>query len=64
MNRFQLLLNFFHLVDNNTVIPPGHSDYNPCARFDFIMKHANTIFREHHVPNKHLSIDESLVGTG
>ncbi|EQB60315.1 piggybac transposase uribo2 [Vairimorpha apis BRL 01] len=62
-NRFQLLLKFFHLVDNKTLAPPGHPEYDPCARFQVLVNHANLVFRQHYIPNQQLSIDESLVGT-
>jgi len=62
-DRFQLLLKFFHLTDNNLLFEPGHPEYDPCARFDMLVKHANDVFRRHYVPNQQLSIDESLVGT-
>ena len=62
-NRFQLILKFFHMVDNNTLFQPGHPNYDPCARFSFIVDHVNNIFRRHYVPHQQLCIDESLVGT-
>lgn len=62
-DRFLLLLKFFHLVDNKLLAAPGHPDYNPCARFEMLVKHANTVFQQHYVPHQQLSIDESLVGT-
>lgn len=62
-NRFQLLLKFFHLVDNKTLAPCGHPEYDPCARFQVLVDHANLVFRQHYIPHQQLSIDESLVGT-
>lgn len=62
-DRFLLLLKFFHLVDNQLLVAPGHPDYDPCARFEMLVKHANTVFHKHYVPYKQLYIDESLVGT-
>ncbi|GLV40065.1 hypothetical protein CBL_02950 [Carabus blaptoides fortunei] len=62
-DRFQLILKFFHLVDNNTLAPPGHPNYDPCGKFKFLVDHANNIFREQYTPHRQLSIDESLVGT-
>lgn len=62
-NRFQLLLKFFHLIDNSKLSPPGSSDYDPSARFQPLLDHANRIFRQHYIPHQQLSIDESLVGT-
>lgn len=63
MGRFLLILKFSHLIDNRTLAPPGHPDYDPCAKFDFFVIHANKVFREEYTPHRQLSIDESLVGT-
>ncbi|CAL7946850.1 unnamed protein product [Xylocopa violacea] len=62
-DRFQLILKFFHLVDNNSLAPSGHSNYDPCGKFNFLMDYANKIFREQYTPHCQLCIDESLVGT-
>lgn len=62
-NRFQIILKFFHLIDNSTLAPSNHPDYDPCAKFNMIVVHANEVFRRHYIPNRQLSIDESLVGT-
>lgn len=62
-DRFQLILKFFHLVDNSLLFEPSHPNYDPCGRFDVLVKHANTVFQRHYIPNQQLSIDESLVGT-
>lgn len=62
-DRFQLILKFFHVVDNSTLVPPGQPNYDPCARFSYVVDHANKIFRLYYVPHQQLSIYESLVGT-
>jgi hypothetical protein len=62
-NRFQLLLKFFHLTDNSKLLPPGNEKYDPCAKFQPIVDHANRLFRHHYTPHEHLSVDETLVGT-
>lgn len=62
-NRFQLILKFFHLVDNTNFPRPGEPDYDPCAKVQPIIDHANSVFRHHYIPHQELSIDESLVGT-
>ncbi|XP_017795067.1 PREDICTED: piggyBac transposable element-derived protein 4-like [Habropoda laboriosa] len=62
-DRFLLIIKFFHLVDNTTLAPPGHPDYDPCGKFCFLVDYANKIFREQYTPHQQLSIDESLVGT-
>lgn len=59
----QISVALFHLVDNKTLAPPGHSEYDPCAKFQMLVDHANLVFRQHYIPNQQLSIDESLVGT-
>lgn len=62
-NRFQLILKFFHLVDNTNLFPPGHKNYDPCAKFQPLVEHANLKFRYHYTPHQELSVDESLIGT-
>ena len=62
-NRFQLISKFFHLVDNNSSAPSGHSNYDPCGKFNFLVDYANKIFREQYTPHCQLCVDESLVGT-
>ncbi|XP_017765355.1 PREDICTED: piggyBac transposable element-derived protein 4-like [Eufriesea mexicana] len=62
-NRFQNILRCFHIVDNKKSFPPGHEKYDPCAKFNPIVEHANRIFQTYYTPHKMLSIDESLVGT-
>jgi hypothetical protein len=61
--RFQLILTFFHIVDNKNLAAPGEPDYDPCAKFQPLVDHANTVFRHHYTPHQQLSVDESLVGT-
>lgn len=62
-NRFQNILKCFHIVDNKKCFPPGHEKYDPCAKFNPIVEHANRIFQTYYTPHKMLSIDESLMGT-
>lgn len=62
-NRFQLLCKFFHTVDNSTLAPRNSPDYDPAAKFEPVVAHANRKFRYYYSPNQQLSIDESLVGT-
>ncbi|XP_047359935.1 piggyBac transposable element-derived protein 4-like [Vespa velutina] len=42
--------------------PPSHSNYDPCVRFEPLVRHANRVFKLYYIPHKELSIDESLVG--
>ncbi|KAI4474704.1 hypothetical protein M0802_015485 [Mischocyttarus mexicanus] len=62
-NRFQLLLKFFHTVDNSKLPARDYSEYDPTAKFEPVVAHANKIFKFHYSPYQHLSVDESLVGT-
>ncbi|XP_046988903.1 piggyBac transposable element-derived protein 4-like [Schistocerca americana] len=62
-NRFQLLLRFFHYVDNSKLHPPGHPLYDPTAKFQVLVDIANNAFRRYYTPHQQLSVDESLVGT-
>lgn len=62
-NRFQLLLRFFHLTDNRNIPDPGQPNYDPCARMEPLVDHANRLFRHHYTPHQQISIDESLIGT-
>lgn len=62
-NRFETLLRFFHVTDNRTIAKPGEQNYDPCARFSYLVEHANRVFRRHYTPHRELSIDESLIGT-
>jgi hypothetical protein len=59
-DRFQLLLRFFHLVNNDVI---AQRPYDPCAKFQPIVDHANILFRHYYTPHEQLSVDESLIGT-
>lgn len=54
-NRFQLLLRYFHLVDNT--IPSADRLYKVRP----ILTHFNNIMRENYVPDKNICIDESMM---
>ncbi|XP_052089776.1 piggyBac transposable element-derived protein 4-like [Mytilus californianus] len=62
-NRFQLILRFFHLVDNRKTPQRNSEHYNPAAWFKPLVDHANMQSKRYYTPNRELSIDESLVGT-
>ncbi|XP_049812674.1 piggyBac transposable element-derived protein 4-like [Schistocerca nitens] len=62
-NRFQLLLRFFHFVDNSKLHPPGHPLCDPTAKFQVLVDIANNVFLRYYTPHQQLSVDESLVGT-
>ncbi|XP_043264197.1 uncharacterized protein LOC122404327 [Colletes gigas] len=44
-NRFQEILKYFHLVDSSLCFPPSHPNYDPCVRFEPLVKHANRVFK-------------------
>lgn len=44
INIFQLLLNLFHLMDNEKLVSSGHPGYDPCAKFDTTVSHVNSVF--------------------
>ena len=60
-NRFQLLLTFFHLVNNKKLVPSGQQVYDPSAKFDPIVHHASHVFRHYYVPHQQPIVDESLI---
>lgn len=62
-NRFQLICRFFHVVDNNKLAARDSPGYDPTAKFEPVVTHANNKFKYHYSPHQHLNIDESLVGT-
>ncbi|XP_026482231.1 piggyBac transposable element-derived protein 4-like [Ctenocephalides felis] len=62
-NRFQLVCRFFHVVDNEKLPTRDNPEYDPIAKFQPVVIHANNKFKFHYSPNQHLSIDKSLVGT-
>ncbi|KAG8331337.1 zinc finger protein [Homalodisca vitripennis] len=62
-NRFECIHMFFHLTDNSKLAKNTDPDYDPTAKFQPAITHANNVSRHHYIPNKQLSIDESLVGT-
>jgi hypothetical protein len=62
-HRFSHLLRFFHLVNSEGLPGPGEPDYNPNARYQPLVDHANRVFSHHYTPHQEISDDESLVGT-
>ena len=62
-DRFQLLLQFFHVVDNSSIPPRDSPNYDPAAKFMPVFNHVNKVFKAHYLPGQFLSVDESLVGT-
>lgn len=62
-NRFQGILTFFHMVDTSNLPRPGQPGYDPCARFQPLVEHANRISKLYFSPGQYLSIDESMIST-
>jgi hypothetical protein len=62
-HRFSHLLCFFHLVSNEGLPGPGEPEYDPCARYQPLVDHADGLFGDHYAPHQEISVDESLVGT-
>lgn len=54
-NRFQLILRYFHLVDNSQPSTDRLYKVRP------IVNHFNDIMRENYVPSKNICIDESMM---
>ena len=62
-NRFQLLLKFFHLTNNDEIPGRNQPNYSPTAKFQCFVDLFNRKSQEHYIPEQNLSIDESLIGT-
>ncbi|PNF19106.1 hypothetical protein B7P43_G09791 [Cryptotermes secundus] len=62
-NRFQLILKFLNVTNNSDLFPPSHKNYNPCAKFQPLVDHANKLFHQYYTPHEHLSIGAAFVGT-
>lgn len=60
---FQVILTFFHMVQNRNLAAPGEHGYDPCAQFQSFVEHASMVFGHHYTPHQQLNVDESLVGT-
>lgn len=62
-NISQLICRFSHVVDNEKLPPRNSPEYDPTAKFQSVVIHANNKFKFHYSPNHHLNIDESLQDT-
>uniref|UniRef100_A0A1B6J5P2 PiggyBac transposable element-derived protein domain-containing protein n=1 Tax=Homalodisca liturata TaxID=320908 RepID=A0A1B6J5P2_9HEMI len=62
-NRFQAILQFFHMVDCSNLPKSGQPNYDPCARFNPLVDHVNRLFKHYFVPGQKLSVDESMIST-
>lgn len=61
--RFEQLLSFFHIVNNETLPKVGDPNYDPTQKFKPLMDHCNNIFLHFYTAHQQLSVDESLIGT-
>jgi hypothetical protein len=62
-NRFQNILKFLHIIDNNSAPGPNENNYNPAAKFMPVLDHFNLRSSYIYTPKQQLCVDESLVGT-
>lgn len=62
-NRFQLLLSFFHIVDNSKLPTSNHPDYDASRKFKPLTEHCNRLFKFFYTGHQQLAVDESLIGT-
>ena len=62
-NRFQAILIFFHIVNNESIPPKDDPNYKPNMKIKPIVDHINSLSMYYYTPNQNISIDESLVGS-
>ncbi|KAG8269639.1 zinc finger protein [Homalodisca vitripennis] len=62
-NRFQAILQFFHLVDTRNLPKPNENGYDPCTRFKPLVDHMNRVSKLHFTPGQNISVDESMIAT-
>jgi hypothetical protein len=60
---FSHLLHFLYLINNEGLPGPREPDYDPCARYQLFVDHANRLFRHHYNPHQGISANKSPVGT-
>ncbi|XP_023213147.1 piggyBac transposable element-derived protein 4-like [Centruroides sculpturatus] len=60
--RFCQLVSFFHFVDDSKLPGLGESGYDPCAKFQPLLNHANRVFRHHYTPHQEISINAICMG--
>jgi hypothetical protein len=58
-HSFSHLLCFFHLVNNQGLPVPGEPGYDPCARYQPLVYHANRVFRHHYTPHQEINVSEA-----
>lgn len=62
-NRFQLLLAFFHIVDNTKLPKANQPDYDASQKFQPLLEHCNRLFKFFYTAHQQVSVDETLIGT-
>ena len=61
-DRYQLISKFLHLNDNDTYVPRGNDQHDPCHEFRPIGDLVNTTFSAAYNMARDLTIDESNGG--
>lgn len=62
-NRFENILTFLHMIDNDKFPKAGEPGYDPCQKFQPLIDYCNNSFQNFFTAHQQVSIDESLVGT-
>jgi uncharacterized protein YxeA len=60
-NRYQIILKFFHLNDNDTAAPRDHPDYDRLHKLRPLIDHMYEKFQTVYAPGQHMSLDEAMV---
>ena len=60
-NRYQLLLKFLHLNDNDTMLPKSHPNYDRLHKIRPLLDYFSNKFESVYTPGPHLSLDEAMV---
>ncbi|XP_064649987.1 piggyBac transposable element-derived protein 4-like [Lineus longissimus] len=60
-NRYQIILKFFHLNDNDTALPRDNPDYDRLHKLRPFIDHMFEKFQTPYVPGQHMSLDEAMV---
>lgn len=61
-NLFNLINRFWHLSDNTQQPPRGDPEFDPWFKLRFLLDHINAMSKKYFVPERLISIDESMVG--
>ncbi|XP_067950223.1 piggyBac transposable element-derived protein 4-like [Watersipora subatra] len=62
VNRFKLLLQFFHVSDNALILPRDDPNHDPLHKFRPVLEMFNNNFASNYNLARDVSIDESLAG--